>query len=75
MKFFISIFKFTGLVGIMGYVILYNLDLRFGDNLLLFTGIGSFVAILALKFYWFYQLNYLRDMKTTDTRNNKEAVN
>jgi len=72
MKFFVSIFKFTGLVGILGYVIFHNLEFSFWDHFLLFIGIGSFVAILAIKFYWFYQLNYMKTMKTGN-RHNKEA--
>ncbi len=63
MKFFISIFRFTGLVGILGYVIFYNLNFSHWDNFLLVIGIGSFVAMLVLKFYWFYQLNYVTHLK------------
>ena len=73
MKFFISIFRFTGMMGILGYVIFYHLNFSYWDNFLLFIGIGSFVAILALKFYWFFQLNYVKTMKTGNVGNKESA--
>ena len=73
MKFFISILRFTGLVSILGCSILYNLNFSCWNYFLLFIAIGSFVAMLALKFYWFYQLYYLINMKTGNGHN-KEAV-
>ena len=73
MKFFISIFRFTGLVSILGYVIFYNLNFSYWDNFLLVIAIGSFAAMLALKFYWFYQLNYVKNLGT-GLENNKETA-
>lgn len=73
MKFFISIFRFTGLVSILGYVIFFNLNFSYWDNFLLVVAIGSFVAILALKFYWFYQLHYVKDLET-GLEHNKETA-
>ena len=74
MKFLINLFRFTGLVSILAYMIFYNLEYSYWDSFALFIAICSFLAMLAVKFYWFYQVNYLKNVKT-DNGNKEPSAN